>query len=114
MPEKYEELSLLIKQFNDAAQKKQAFNKAMQKIFERLDDDSMDAFIEEEIKMQKLIDDQERAETDEKKSELIEEYFLMVHASNFKDIRKQISWLEEKYYENAIDDFVEKYKQLQE
>lgn len=114
MEDNYDNLSKLIKQFNDAAQKKRAFSNAMQKIFETLDEKSMDDFVEEEIKMQKIADDQKRAVTPEEKEKAMEEYFQLIQTSRFQHIRTKIAWLEEKYYEHAIDSFVEQYKKLSE
>lgn len=112
MSDNNETLSKLIKKFNDQSQKKKAYIKAMQTIFENLDDQSMDDFIEEEINMQKTIDDQKREKDQEKKLQIIEDYFKMIESSRFKDLRKKIFSLEEKFYENAIDKFVASYKNI--
>jgi len=112
MIDKTEQLEELVLKFNDSARKKKAFIKALKFIFKKLSDEDMDAYIEEEMKMQHLLKLQDAKKTLEDKEVVLQSYFDLINKSRFKRVRKTIVWIEEKFYEHAIDNFVEEYNDV--
>jgi hypothetical protein len=81
----------------------------MNTIFETLNDDEMEQYLAEEVKMQDIIEKQEKTTTIEDSAFYMDQYYDLVLNSKFRAIRKKIMFIEKNYYDNTIYSLIKKF-----